>query len=62
MKGNITLCLLITLGIVFFNSIETKSQTIELGFWSGFGSYNHSSLRKISAQDYSQNNIPKLSN
>ncbi|OAN64429.1 hypothetical protein A8B79_13925 [Balneola sp. EhC07] len=62
MKGNITLCLLITLGIVFFNSIETKSQTIELGFWSGFGSYNHSSLRKISAQDYSQNNIPNLSN
>lgn len=62
MKRNFTLCLFITLGLVFISTKEAKSQAIELGFSSGLGSYNHSSLRKMSAQGYSQKNIPKLTN
>lgn len=52
----------LTLSICFSKTTEVKSQTTELGVWSGFGIYDYSSLRKIASQNYSQKNIPSLSN
>ncbi|MEP1306814.1 MAG: hypothetical protein ABJM22_13020 [Balneola sp.] len=62
MKRHVTLWIFLTICIVFSHSTETKSQSIELGLWSGLGSFNHSSLRKISSQNFSQKNIPSLTN
>ncbi len=62
MRRYFTLWTLLTVCILFLHSTETKSQTFEIGIWSGLGTYNHSSLRKISAQNFSQKNVPSLSN
>ncbi len=62
MKRYFTFWIFLIVCILFSSTTETKSQTFEIGIWSGLGTYNHSSLRKISAQNFSQKNIPSLSN
>lgn len=47
---------------LILNPYESYSQITEIGIWSGVGTFNLNSLRKIPAQTLSQKNIPKLSN
>lgn len=61
MRINIVKVLFLVSCSVLLSPYKAYSQTTEIGIWSGFGTNNLNSLRKIPAQTLDQKTIPKLS-
>lgn len=46
---------------ILFGSVKiTHSQSLEIGVWSGMGTYDLNTLRVIESQSFKQNTIPRL--